>query len=124
MLKKLKKLSNQSFSPFSNLKVSCIIIDNYNNQFRGINIENSSYGATICAERIAIGNLLIKQGKYSKICKIYLYNNTDKIIVPCGICLQSLQPFITNDVEIISYSNINKKSWTYKELFPNPFSLN
>ena len=56
MRNKLNKLLNNSYSPYSNYKVCAIVVTNDNKEFFGVNIENASYGATICAESVAIFN--------------------------------------------------------------------
>lgn len=67
---KLRELLNHSYCPYSKFKVACIVIDNEGNNFAGVNVENGSFGLTVCAERVAIANM-ISQGK-TKISEIYL----------------------------------------------------
>ena len=57
---KLKELLNNSYAVYSNYKVSCILETKDNNYFYGVNVENASYGATICAERSAIVSAISK----------------------------------------------------------------
>ena len=54
MKDKLIKLLNNSYSPYSNFRVASIVVMNDGKEFSGVNVENASYGATICAERSAI----------------------------------------------------------------------
>ena len=54
MIEKLLELQNNSYSPYSNYKVSAIAVMKDNKEFYGVNVENASFGATICAERSAI----------------------------------------------------------------------
>ena len=54
MKEKLIKLLDNSYSPYSNYKVASIVINKDNKEYSGVNVENISYGATICAERNAI----------------------------------------------------------------------
>ena len=54
MIEELRNLLNNAYAPYSNYRVSAILIDENNNKYTGVNIENASFGATICAERVAI----------------------------------------------------------------------
>ena len=54
MKDKLKELLNSSYSPYSHFRVASIVVMKDGREFRGVNVENASYGATICVERSAI----------------------------------------------------------------------
>ena len=54
MQERLKELLKNSYSPYSNFKVAAIVVMKDGKEFNGVNVENASYGAAICAERSAI----------------------------------------------------------------------
>lgn len=54
MQEKLKKLLDNSYAPYSNYRVSAVVVCKDKSEFEGVNVENASYGASICAERSAI----------------------------------------------------------------------
>ena len=79
MKEKLEKLLDNAYAPYSNFKVSCILKTNDSKEFIGVNVENASYGATICAERSAILSAIshgYKKGDFQEIhifsLKLYL----------------------------------------------------
>jgi len=113
-----------SYSPYSKFKVACILIASNgieNKEFYGVNIENSSFGLTICAERLAIFKA-ISEG-YNKLLKLYLValdeNNNEVLdIMPCGACRQVMIEFSDN-LEIIT----RKGNFNIKNLIPSHFKL-
>ena len=77
MEESLKRLLRNSYSPYSNFKVSAIV-DTDIGEFAGVNIENSSFGATICAERNAIFNAISNGAKnFNKLSIDYLYKESN-----------------------------------------------
>ena len=121
MKDELKKLLNNSYAPYSNIKFACIVETENGNFYKGVNIENASFGATICAERNAINNA-ISNGK-KNIKAIYLINNTENFYFPCNLCKQTFLEFLSDDV-IFNIMNINleMKVFTFKEIMNKNFS--
>ena len=79
MKEKLLNLLNNSYSPYSNFKVACIVVTKDNKEFIGVNVENSSYGATICAERSAILSAISNGYKKHDFEKLYVMCDSLKI---------------------------------------------
>lgn len=121
MLEKLKKVNNNSYSPYSNFKVSAIAVMKDNVEFCGVNVENASYGATICAERSAILSAVSNGYKKGDFEKLYVYVPQDKCSTPCFVCRQVIQEFFEKDKEVICLSNNEEKVYTVGELCPYPF---
>ena len=121
MFQKLKQLLTNSYSPYSNFKVSAIV-DTDIGEFAGVNIENSSFGATICAERNAIFNAISNGAKNFNKLSI-LTSSTEDNIVPCASCLQVMSEFFKPDTKIEVF-NINGKSkeYSFKQLLPVAFN--
>lgn len=122
MIERLKELLKNSYANYSNYKVSCIVETKNGKFYNGVNIENASYGATICAERVAIFQAIASGVKKHEFKKVYLLNSTEKIGTPCMLCRQVFLEFLDDEVEVICY-NINGSSITYKvkDLCPYPF---
>lgn len=122
ILQELKKNINHAYAPYSKFKVVAMVKTDKGNFF-GVNVENSSYSATICAERVAITNALTNGAK--KFIALYLLSNSNRNgIVPCGVCLQVMSEFFTSDSSIVVFNNLNKyKTYTLAQLFPTPFLL-
>lgn len=97
----LRKLAIEStlhcHSPYSKAKVGSVILTSQDDVFTGCNIENSSFGATICAERVAIVKAVSSGQSHFK--KIYVY--TEDGWPPCGLCLQMLSEFADEKTQII-----------------------
>ncbi|WKC80909.1 cytidine deaminase [Borreliella tanukii] len=121
-----EKARNNSYSPYSKFKVGACIKTKTNDFFIGTNVENASFGATCCAERSAILNMIAKIG----IQEIdFLLLNTSPEAIPCAICLQVMAEFFDQDTKIITTEsnsfNENKKPikiYTLKDLLKEPFN--
>ncbi len=88
--------SQKSYSPYSLAKVGSAVVTEDGSIFQGCNVENSSFGGTVCAERVAIWKA-VSEG-HRKLKKIYVY--TVDGWPPCGMCLQVMTEFSDLDLEI------------------------
>jgi cytidine deaminase len=86
--------------------------------YTGCNIENASYGATVCAERVAVFNAVSAGEKRFK--TMAVFTETDKLPVPCGICRQVLWE-LAGDVELVVQGGGTSKNFQLSDLVPNPF---
>ena len=115
-----KDVSKNAYSPYSNIKVGAALLTCEGKIYTGVNVENSSYGATICAERTAFTKA-VSEGErdFAKIA----IGGSIKNLVPCGMCRQFMAEFGT-DLEII-YENEQGRITvaTLAELFPNEFKI-
>ncbi|ODQ60644.1 hypothetical protein WICANDRAFT_83004 [Wickerhamomyces anomalus NRRL Y-366-8] len=80
-----------SYSPYSKFRVGCCILTNSGKYFQGANVENASYGASICAERTTICSAIIQKEKSFK--AIGISSDLEEVITPCGICRQFIREF-------------------------------
>ena len=123
MKEELIKLLDNSYSPYSNYKVASIVVMKDGNIFKGVNVENASYGATVCAERIAIFNAISCGYKRYDFDKLYVMNATDKIGASCFLCRQVISELFDKDCEIIFMSKDGKEEHhKVSDLCPFPFS--
>ena len=122
MREKLKKLLNNSYAKYSGFRVACICIMNDNHEINGVNVENASFGATICAERVAITSAIAAGYKKGDFKEIYIMVDSDKIGTPCFICRQVITEFFDVNANVYLYSRNNIKVLTVKELCPYPFN--
>lgn len=119
---KLKTLLNNAYVPYSNFRVSCLLLTEVG-LFAGVNVENAAYSPTICAERSAIATMITSGIK--KILKIYLLTDAKNLenSTPCGVCRQTLIEFADPNTPIIVYKiDGTKKKYTVSELLPYGFS--
>ncbi len=113
--------ASKAYAPYSNFKVGCTLLTHSGSVYSGCNVENASYGLTVCAERNAIANAIIGEGSI-KIKKIVIYTNTDLPTPPCGACRQVIHEF--GNPEIHSFCN-GKTFTTFRlsELLPGAFDF-
>lgn len=106
-------------APFSNFKVGAALEDQTGRIYTGCNIENASFGLTMCAERVAVFKAISEGAR--KFTRIAVAADTDVLTPPCGACRQILWEFC-GDVEI-TLANPHGKTETFqlKDLFPRPF---
>ncbi len=123
MKDKLKELLNNSYSPYSHFRVASIVVMKDGREFRGVNVENASYGATICAERSAIVSAISAGYKKHDFETLYVMCDNEKIGFSCMLCRQVISEFFEPDKKVIAINpNREEISLTVKELCPYPFS--
>lgn len=111
-----------SYSPYSQKKVgACIVLDNQK-VYTGTNIENASFGATVCAERVALWKA-VSENKTLKIEAVYVYTPANPPWSPCGICRQVLSEFAapTTLVYLCNDHGVHNK-FSLQELLPEAFA--
>ena len=122
MEESLKRLLKNSYSPYSGFKVASICLMKDGRSFGGVNVENASYGATICAERVAINSAVASGYKKGDFSKLYVMCDSPKIATSWFLCRQVISEFFYDDDEIILYSNdYDREIYQVKDLCPYPF---
>lgn len=109
-----------AYAPYSGFKVGAAALTSDGIVFLGNNIENSSYGATVCAERVAIFKAVSEAKK--NIVKIAIASDTEDFTYPCGICRQVINEFMPEGEIILSNGN-EIKVYKVSELMPHGFEL-
>jgi len=99
LIAEAKKVRENAYTPYSNFRVGAAVLTEDNRIFTGCNIENSSYGLSICAERVAIFNAI--SAGYKKFIKLTVVTNTEPPASPCGACRQIIFEFGDN-IEVIT----------------------
>lgn len=115
------KVRNNSHSPYSGYKVAAAVLSAEGNIFAGVNVENASYGATICAERSAIFSAVTAGSK--SISAVLVLTDSQEPWPPCGMCRQVISEFSKSDtsVFIANLSGIQKEL-SMAELLPFAFN--
>lgn len=116
LLAKARDAQKFAYAPYSHYPVGAAILTTTGNVYLGANIENGSYGATICAERAAIAQMVM--GGDLTIDTIAVITPDDGY--PCGICLQAINEFCDNpdSVKIVVPSSNSTVTRTLEELAP------
>lgn len=114
-----KKAREKAFAPYSNFKVGAAVETKSGKIFTGCNIENASYGLTICAERVAIFKAISEGEK--EFVNLAVVADTETLTPPCGACRQIIWEFC-GDVPV-TFSNLEGETETLqmKELLPRAF---
>ncbi|KAL7078676.1 hypothetical protein ACQ4LE_002271 [Meloidogyne hapla] len=107
LIKQALNAQLNAYCPYSNFAVGAAILNSDGEIFKGVNIENASYGGTICAERSAICSAISSVG-FKNFCPkgICVTTNLPYPAAPCGICRQFLAEF--GDYPILLYSTKTK----------------
>lgn len=121
MREKLTELLKNSYSPYSKFPVAAIVVMKDGREFSGVNVENASYGATICAERSAIVSAISHGYKKGDFKELYIMVNTEKVSTCCFLCRQVMTELFDKDVKITCMSQIEEKVFTVNDFCPYPF---
>ena len=115
-----KQVSKNAHCPYSGFGVGAAVLIEDGRIFSGCNVENASFGLTICAERNAIFQS-IAEG-HRKIEALAVYTPTESPITPCGACRQVISEFNSN-VDIYCFCKSNKfLHLKLEELLPQSFN--
>jgi cytidine deaminase len=119
LIKAATQARENAHARFSNFKVGAALRTAQGKIYGGCNVENATYGLTVCAERVAIFKA-ISEGE-RRFDAIAVVTDTDTLTPPCGACRQLIWEFC-GDVPVVM-ANLNGKSETFRmrDLFPKPF---
>lgn len=113
---------NHAYAPYSGFKVGAALLTSDGRVFTGCNVENSSYGAAICAERTAAVKAVSEGAVGFK--AIAIVNSGGGLTFPCGICRQFLSEFSDGELRVILKDDMGEiVSYTLEELMPFGFKL-
>jgi len=108
-----------AYAPYSKLKVGAALLTREGRIYTGCNVENASYGLTLCAERVALVKAVSEGEKDFLALAVIAVGK--KGITPCGACLQALAEFSKEMVVLYLDKEGKTKSEKLKKLFPHPF---
>lgn len=115
-----QKAMSNAYAPYSKFKVGATVLTKSGKYYTGANTENSSFGATVCAERNAINNAL-SCGERDFV-KIAIVSSSGDYTYPCGICRQTLIEFNPKMEVIVAKNQDDYKVYSLDELLPYYFS--
>ncbi|MEW6056887.1 MAG: cytidine deaminase [Bdellovibrionota bacterium] len=125
LLSEAIKTRLQAHAPYSKFMVGAAIRDDQGQIYGGCNVENASYGATICAERTAVVRMVGQSGA-RKITEVVVVTDGASGHTPCGICRQVLTEFSADPKKtLVHIANTQKilKTFTLEDLLPESFKL-
>ena len=115
-----KETSQNAHCPYSGFSVGAAVLTEGGHIFSGCNVENASFGLTICAERNAVFHSVAKG--HRKIEALVIYTPTESPVPPCGACRQVINEFNPN-ADIYCFCKSNKSlHFKLEELLPHSFN--
>ena len=128
MYEKLAKLAldtrAKAYAPYSHFRVGVALLTDDGEVYTGANIENASYGATICAERVAISQAVLDGHRKFEAIAIAGASEDEEVIkpcYPCGICTQTLTEFLDKSTKVILVANKGYEILDFVDIVPRAF---
>ena len=122
LLDAARAMLDRAYAPYSRFRVGCALLTATGALFTGCNVENASYGLTICAERAAICAAIAAEGAAMKIRALVVLNGNNAPCSPCGACRQVIFEF-GPDAEIVFQGSAGLEQASARTLLPAGFSL-
>lgn len=122
LMEEAKKARKWAHAPFSNFKVGAALLASDGRVFTGCNVENATYGLTVCAERVAIFKAVSEGAR--KFSQIVIAAATRDLTPPCGACRQILWEFCGDIPVVLTNLTGQTEQFRLSSLFPRPFDLN
>jgi cytidine deaminase len=117
-----KAAAVKAYAPYSKFQVGCALVTSSGRLFTGCNVENASYGLTICAERNAIFRTVAEEGPEMKIATLAVIALGHEF-PPCGACRQVIAEFATPETVIWFLQDGKPLAMTMAELLPSGFRI-
>jgi homotetrameric cytidine deaminase len=123
LLDRARQAAQHAYAPYSNFRVGAALRLSNGEIVTGVNVENVSFGLTICAERSALAQAVSQFGPEIRIEAVAIANLNSIASPPCGACRQVLSEFILPDALVIFPSTGGDRTMTFSELFPLAFEM-
>jgi len=122
MKERLEKLLDNCYAPISHFGVSSIVITKDGKEFEGVNVEDASTRAGICAERNALFSMITAGYKVGDVKEINIMLSSGEIGTPCFVCRQMISELCDKDTIVNCYAKDGTvETHTVEELCPYPF---
>lgn len=122
LLQLASEASKNAYAPYSKFHVGACVLFDDGSVYKGCNVENASYGLSLCAERNAISTA-IADNKNTGLLAIAIYSPDSKLCYPCGACRQWVVEFSKDALIIVEGQDKTPVIRTISELLPESFSL-
>lgn len=123
LLEKARQAALHSYAPYSGFRVGAALRLSNGEIVTGANVENISFGLTICAERSALVRAVSQFGPEIRVEAVAIANLNSDPSPPCGACRQVLAEFILPDAPVIFPSTGGDRTMTFNELLPLAFEM-
>lgn len=116
-----RELLDRAHAPYSRFPLAAVVVDELGRVHGGVNVENASYGLTVCAERVAIFAAVAAGARGLKTLAVTAQRL--KPVMPCGACRQVIAEFLGPKAQVHSDDPEGRTvTWTVGELLPHAFS--
>jgi cytidine deaminase len=122
LMDRAREAALRAYAPYSRFQVGCALRTVSGELFTGCNVENASYGLTICAERNAIFSAVAAEGPGMRVAELAVIALGHEF-PPCGACRQVIAEFAEPDVPVCFLQNGQLVTRTVRELLPATFQL-
>lgn len=120
LIEKAREGMGHAYAPYSHFQVGAALLCRDGTVFTGCNMENASYGATVCAERTAIGKA-VSEG-YREFEKLAVVCSAGTYAAPCGICRQVMMEFMPEGSVVLQDKDRGIAEYPVRELLPAAFT--
>ena len=118
-----RRVAQRAYAPYSNFRVGAALCLSNGAVITGTNVENVSYGLTICAERSALVRAIAEYGPAIRIVAVAVANLNAAASPPCGACRQMLAEFAEADAPVVFPSTGGTRTMRFDELLPACFEM-
>jgi homotetrameric cytidine deaminase len=123
LLDEARRAALHSYSPYSKFRVGAALKLTNGETVTGTNVENVSYGLTICAERSALVRAVSQFGPEIRIEAVAIANLNDSASPPCGACRQVLAEFIEPDAPVVFPAADGVRTMAFSAILPLAFEM-
>lgn len=123
LLEEAKRAAENSYSPYSGFKVGAALCLTNGKVVTGTNVENVSYGLTICAERAALVRAVSEFGPGIRIEAVAVANLNNAASPPCGACRQMLAEFAEHDAPVVFPAADGTRTMSFEQVLPLGFDM-
>ncbi|MDZ7780156.1 MAG: cytidine deaminase [Gemmatimonadota bacterium] len=118
LLEEARSAMVSAYAPYSGFRVGAALVASDDTVWTGCNVENASYGLTMCAERVAVFGAVSAGRRAFR--ALTLVTEADEAVPPCGACLQVLSEF-SPELTVLSVGLGTRRTWILSELLPERF---
>ena len=115
--------ADHAYAPYSRFRVGAALLLQNGAIVTGANVENASYGLTICAERSAVVRAVAVHGPEMRVLACAITNLNQAASPPCGACRQVLSEFMLPTSRIVFRGQTDWENYRFEEIFPHHFKL-
>jgi cytidine deaminase len=118
LLARAREAMERAYAPYSGFRVGAALLAEDGSIYTGCNVENASYGLTMCAERSAVANAVVQGARQYR--TLAIVTEGSKAVAPCGACRQVLSE-LSPHLHVVSEADGERREWALADLLPESF---